>query len=605
MHDDRKKQPDEGLKPRFSIEKRKIRGEDVHEKIRDFGHEKVIYVDMDDEITHVFDAIKKTQGTKIALVVPRKSVLFQSLLNMKILLKKIEEIGKQIIMITTDATGIKYAEKLGIVTAEHLHKKNAVRENALHEKMSIKNERPTKRTSERISISEVIKTNRTTGIQTILDTMREKMKKKQNEMKGSKLVFSAPNKQALFTLILVSVMLFLAIAYIALPGATIYLTPRPTVLEQTFNVNFLDNEKNGSEIEEARSTGIALASYPIEAPPFTKKLVHFSTGKISKGNRSRGMITITNMSPNPWDLAAKTRFQTDGGIIFRTPNVLRVPPAHGTQPGTIDIPVIADELDAENQVIGSRGNIGPSTFFLPGLKNEENRKKLTAASKAPMTGGETSVVKVVSEDDLKSAQEELTKLVEKEAPQDLKEYLEQQNLVKKTSLSLLNDRHVITIGKPTISVPPNLINSNIDQFELTASYTMSGLAFNYQELVDQIKDRLVNRVDPDKKILTIDEKDLSYRYLDGDEKAGRMRITVTMRALQIYDLDPETENGKRFLKKVTDHVAGLRIDAAKDYLQQQTDQIQDIEIKTWPIWAPTIPSIGENIKYVIREANVL
>ncbi|MBP9717716.1 hypothetical protein KBD59_00255 [Candidatus Gracilibacteria bacterium] len=600
--DEGKKQ--DGLRPRFAIEKRKIRDTDVYEKIRAFGHEKVLYVDIDDEITHVFDAIKKTPAKKIAIVVPRKAVLFQSLLNMKILLKKTGEVEKEIIMITSDPTGLKYAEKLGILAAEQLQKKAVVRDTFANDKIPLKSERPTKRVNEKISISEVIKINRPHGIQTILESVRDKMKKKKQEMKGTKLVFSAPNKQALFTLILVSVMLFLAIAYIALPGATVYLTPRPTVLEQTFNVNFLDPAKNG-DLENARNQSIVVASYPIEAPPFTKKVVHFATGKISKGNRSRGVITVTNTSPNPWDLAEKTRFQTEDGIVFRTPTAVRIPPARGAQPGTLDIAVIADELDANLQVIGSRGNIPPTTFFLPGLKNEENRKKLTATSKAAMTGGETSVVKVISQEDVDAAQSEIVQKINKEAAADLKSYLEQQNLVKKTSLSLLNDSHVITIGKPTVTVPPGLVGTSIDQFELSASYTMSGLAFNYQELVDQVKERLLSRVDPDKKILTIDEKDLSYRYLDGDEANGRRRITVTMRALQVYDLDPETENGKRFLKKVTDHIAGLRIEAAQEYLQQQTEEIQDVQVKTWPIWAPTIPSIGDNIKYVIQEARVL
>ena len=80
-----------------------------------------------------------------------------------------------------------------------------------------------------------------------------------------------------------------------------------------------------------------------------------------------------------------------------------------------------------------------------------------------------------------------------------------------------------------------------------------------------------------------------------------MRLTVTIRAIQAYELDPEKENGRRFLKKIADHILGLRVKDDIHYLQQQTDEIAKVEITTWPVWAPTIPNITDNIKFVIKE----
>jgi len=289
--------------------------------------------------------------------------------------------------------------------------------------------------------------------------------------------------------------------------------------------------------------------------------------------------------------------------VFRIPGAVRIPAARGNTPGTLDVNVVADEFDANGQVVGARGNIPPVKFFLPGLKNSENQKKLYGENHAPMTGGVTNTVKTVSEEDLNAARELAKREVIKSAAGDLQQYLEQQNLVKKTTLSLLTDRHAITVSEPEIVIAENLKGKEVDQFEVTATYRALGIGFDRQMLIDALKERLMTRVDPDKKIMKIADDDISYRFLDEEENQGKIRLTATLRAIQIYELDPEKENGHRFIKKITDHILGLNVNDALEYLQQQTDEISRVEITTWPIWAPTIPNIADNVEFVVREEN--
>ena len=49
---------------------------------------KVVYIEIDDEVTSVYDRIKNLKIKHIYLVVPRRSVLFQSIVNLKILKRK-------------------------------------------------------------------------------------------------------------------------------------------------------------------------------------------------------------------------------------------------------------------------------------------------------------------------------------------------------------------------------------------------------------------------------------------------------------------------------------------------------------------------------------
>lgn len=590
------------LRPRFTITKKRIRvSESKHDtKTADFTPDKVIYIELDDEITHVFDRVKRIRGKNIAIVIPRRASVLQSIVNLKILKKKIEELGKEIVIVTTDLPGLQLAEKAGIPAVEKLFEKSETLSREVPQP-PLSRSRPMRIFGDKVSISEVIRSKKPSFIESIVNRIKERFKKKKSETHTTRLVFITPNKQALFTLILVSVLLFLAIAYIALPGATVEITPKSSILDPSFNITFLDFEKNRKIIEDKSSAGIVIASFPVKPPLITKKFTHRATGKIFKGENAHGTITIINLSNAPWELAPRTRFQTQEGLVFRTPAPVRVPAARGDTPGVLDVSVIADELDANGQVIGERGNISSSRFFLPGLKNEENRKKLYGESKNAMTGGLTKTIVTARTEDFAAAKEKIKQLIAAGATDDLKLYLDQENLGKKRNLSLLPDKNVIRISEPEISVPENLIGKEIGQFEVTAVYSVFGIAFDKQELKTALKERIISRVDPDKKIVAIDDNDISYRFLDSDESAGRVRLTASMRAIQVYDLDPEKENGHRFIKKITDHIAGVRVKEAERYLQQQTDEIARVKITTWPIWAPTIPQIADNIKFVIKE----
>ncbi|MBI4994771.1 hypothetical protein HZC21_03965 [Candidatus Peregrinibacteria bacterium] len=590
----------ESLRPRFSIQKKRINSGEKNADSETFSPDKVIYVELDEEITHVFDKIKRLPSENIAVVIPKRAIVLQSIVNLKILKKKLDEAGKKILVVTTDQAGLLMCFKAGILAVERLLD---TKTEEAHSKvqMPVSGQRPIRFPVEKMSIAEVINKNKQTFFSSFFARVKEYLKKKKQSAKETRLVLITPNKQALFTLILVSVLLLLAIAYIALPGATIYITPRSSIVDASFNVNFMDAEKNRDILENSYSNTFSIATFPINPPPFTKKITYNSTGKIFKGSNASGIITVINLSSNPWDLVAKTRFQTEDGIIFRLINNVRVPAAKGNEPGTLAVQVTADEFDANGQVVGERGNIPSSKFFLPGLKNEENKRKLYGESKNPMTGGITSVTKIITKNDVEAAMNKVKTLIAKEAVQDLKNYLEEQNLVKKTYLSVLADRHVIKVSEPTITATDDLTGKEADQFELNVTYSASGIAFDRNQLNNMLKERLTNRVDPDKKIVQINENDLSYKFLDEDENGGKVRLTVTIRAIQIYELDPEKENGHRFLKKITDHILGLRVKEASNYLQQQTDEIAKVEIKLWPVWAPTIPNIADNIKFVIKE----
>ncbi len=87
-----------------------------------------------------------------------------------------------------------------------------------------------------------------------------------------------------------------------------------------------------------------------------------------------GTVTIKNIMSTPQLLVATTRFLTPEGILYRLKKTLTIPAQ-----GSVEAEVYADKKGVE-------GNIGPSSFTIPGL-SQAKQTLVTAQSLAPMTGG--------------------------------------------------------------------------------------------------------------------------------------------------------------------------------------------------------------------------
>lgn len=78
------------------------------------------YIDIDEEITSIVDRLKKAKVSEIILVVPKRALLIQSIVNLKLLKKEAESLGIQIMIITQDKLGKLLIEKAGILVQNKL-----------------------------------------------------------------------------------------------------------------------------------------------------------------------------------------------------------------------------------------------------------------------------------------------------------------------------------------------------------------------------------------------------------------------------------------------------------------------------------------------------
>lgn len=81
---------------------------------------KPIYLEPDEEITSVIDKLKELSDHRVAIVVPKNSTLFQSLINLKLLAKEAKGQGKDVAIVSTNRVGQRLAQQVGFQTYNSL-----------------------------------------------------------------------------------------------------------------------------------------------------------------------------------------------------------------------------------------------------------------------------------------------------------------------------------------------------------------------------------------------------------------------------------------------------------------------------------------------------
>lgn len=587
--------------------------DETAEKAEIIARKKIVYAEIDDEVTALYDKIKAVKTKHVYIVVPRRAIIFQSVVNLKILKRKASDDDKTIYLISNDQNGVYLAQQLGIpvYNKENNEGKPAIfSTDAGDEKLritplrasvnSVEEEAPTRLKERKLSISEILSRRgkkKTLDVSKIDGAAKEKEKKKAK----SKFVVVAPNRHALIGLTVVTVFVLLVIVYIALPGVTIYLTPSASVLEKSVNITLANYTQNAYELETRPPHMIA--SYPIETT-VSKSITHYATGKkfSDNGANASGKILISNTTDTAWPLIPETRFQTDDGIVFRISNAITVPAATSDGPGTAEAFVTADQTDTYGVIVGERGNIEPSRFFLPGLK-ESSRSKIYAENSEPMTGGVTDFIAYISEEDIEAAKLRINDELLRDAVSELEiAVVNQGDLIGNVdAFTLLDGDDAIKISDVSVDIPSGLVGQNISEFTVSGEVSVSGVYYDHEAMLDILRDELSLKKSPQKELLRINEESTSYRIFEWDDRAGKIKLTANIKGIEQFSIDPDKENGARLLSKIREHIVGKDIEEAKLYIQN-LPEVNKVEIDSWPAWAPTIPNISDNINFEIREA---
>jgi hypothetical protein len=565
------------------------------EEVKKVSKKKILFVELDEELTSIFERVETLPYKEIYLVVPKRAVLLQSMVNLKILKQKLADVDKNMAIITNDTNGMKLAHQAEVRVFDHwsvddkTKKEEKDSNSALLKPIAassndVGEDTPLRLPKKKSSIFEVVRNIRTSDQAFSLKGYMRTRKKNKQDNEAWKLYLPGGTRRFVTGLVIASLALFFIIIYVVLPGATLYIEPASEVVSRGVNIT----------LEPRPSDPRSMKAYDVEAV-IDITITHPATGIISEGNNSSGELTIINTADRVWGLVPQTRFQTDNGIVFRIEKEAQVPAASAEgSPGTLVVQVVADPVDANGVPTGERGNVEPTKFVLPALR-EDSQDEIYAESYEAMTGGETNVSATVLEDDLIAAREKLIVALEEKALSSLRKETLSLGNREGLELVLLEDSDVLVYGNPVVDMPYSVIGDETQEFEITGSLQLTGVAYDSEAVLNILKTEIISGETPGKQLVRIDEDSISINVLETDLAASIYRFTAQIQGVEEFEIEKDLEGGSKLVKKITEHIAGRSIEEAEAYVQN-LPEVNKVQIKIWPSWAPTIPSLPENIK---------
>ena len=567
------------------------------------ANRQIVYIEIDEEVTSIFNRIKDIRKKEIFLVVPRKAVLFQSIVNLKILKNKLSKQKKKLVIVTTDRNGRHLAEKIGlsVLSRVEVEESKAPSEESPQIKIQpiqarrnvemFREETPKRFTEKKMSIRELIQ------------EFRMKDRKKKADESSSPFSFVRPSRKFLALIIIVSIGLFMLISYIALPSATIYIRPKFDNINFVINVTLADKRKNQNLLDQNKPH--VIASEVVQTT--TKQTKVFNTAsKEFNGENAKGEIKIINTSDEEWKLKEETRFQSEEGIVFRIAEGVKAPARTRDEednliPGTLIVAVEADPFDIYGEPIGERGNLPPTSFIIPGL-SKYNQRIIWGESEESMTGGITSYRPIVTSDDIEAAKKQIQDNLILMAREDLRTYIDEVNKLNKTNLILLDYSRYLKTELLDLRISEDLEGSYKDKFEIFAKISAEGVAFDFDQLFVLLKKELTSRTHPDMRLRedSINPENITYEVIDEDELLGQIKITASIIGIEEFAIESSSEAGVRFGNKVKENILGLEIEEAENLVGNFVE-VDAVEIKTWPVWVDKLPRIPESIEIKLME----
>jgi hypothetical protein len=550
----------------------------------------VIYVDVDDEITTIIDKMNASEAKVVALVLPKRASVFQSIVNMKLLKRRAETAKKHIVLITSEAGLMPLAGLAGVHVATTLQSKPEIPlastehgdDDEEDEELTANDDfDPAENAKAPVGAlagtaisgigvaapvdEDVIELDNTAkrAVVSPIDNKNSKAAAKK-PAKDRKLkipnFFSFRKRLILGGLVLVLLIVGWYVAYFVMPKATITIATNSSDVDARLSLT-LDTAAtvaDATKLVLPAQTKQEQKSNTGQAP---------ATGQENKGEKASGKVRLaaTRCAPNigqPDDIPAGTGITTDSGNIYLTQKASSFS-YNGTSSGSC-INYRSDDIDIVAQKGGASYNTSDSANF---------KVSGTVTATGSATGGTDNIVKIVQQSDVDAAKQKLT------ASQT------QDQAALKTQLQTgLEDDGLYALTSTFFTGTPNdNLSSNVgDEAETvtvteSVSYTMFGIKkADLKKIIDDDLNKKINT----KEQSILDDGLASARISVGTPGAGpQLKIDSYVTATAGPKIDTEA------IKKA---IVGMKTGNIKDSIKQY-EGVDDVTVKFSPFWVTKAP----------------
>lgn len=542
-----------------------------------------VYVDVDDEITSIIDKVRASEGRIIALVLPKRAAVLQSVVNMKLLKRSAEQAKKQLVLITTEAGLLPLAGSVGLHVAETLQSKPEIpkvpaagstglpEEEALSlddepdEEFTADNagDKPVGELANKAGTGLVI----TSGVETETPVAAGASAAAAPAAKPNK-KFKVPNfgkfrtRMVLAVLGVLALIVFIYLAVVVLPKATIAIATNAEDVNSSIGLS-LDTTASELDVAKANVPGSAVQ----QQKTYTQQVD--ATGKLNNGKKATGSIVMTTCITNPGDLS-----DVPAGTGVTTNNLTFITQEKGkfqyAGPGNNCFKFQTSDVSIQAQSGGTEYNVSNANFSVNG------RSDVQATGSA--SGGTDDITQVVSQADIDNAKKQI-KTDDPAIKEALFQQLAQDGLFGIKATFQASDPTVSSSSQPGDKASTVTVTESV-------TYTMFGT--KRDNLIALIKDDIGQQVDLSKQSILDDGLDkATFTVQDISDTVARLTLENTA-----------TVGPKIDKEAIAKQVGGMKSGAAKDLINQLPG-VTDVNIKLSPFWVNSIPKSADKIDITV------
>lgn len=543
-----------------------------------------IYVDVDDEITHIIDKIKDSDKKIVALVLPKRATVLQSIVNMKLLKRAASNSKKNLVLITSEAGLMPLAGAAGIHVAKSLSSKPEIP--GAPEKLDDKTDEisfddPNGDNLDKAAtvgaLSAAALAANDNEPETIeLDNMQMEDKppgasapKSKKPKKSKKLKVpsfdSFKKKWLIIALVAVALIGGWLLAFVILPKATISIKTDAQSAVSSFDFTA------GIEITEADINDQKIPAVLKESKKTDTEKVP-ATGERDDGTKASGEVTISVSctSGNSVTVPAGTAVST-GGLNYITQKSVTL---NSYKPSPCSFTGDVDVTASQN---GDKYNIGSGkSFSVAGFSSA------SASNSDAFTGGTSKIVKIVNQSDIDKATEAIKARQGTVVTDELKSLLENEGLFPLEPTQTGSD--------PKVTATP-AVGGEASEVTVSSEVAYSMLGVHRNDLRALVEDDVKDEFDLNQQEILDDGIDTATIRLNNSRKPGEASISFRSNV---------TAGTKINEDEIKNNVKGKRRGEVEDYVGA-IKGVQDVEVTYSPFWVMSTPKSTKKITIIVEK----
>ncbi len=329
-------------------------------------------------------------------------------------------------------------------------------------------------------------------------------------------------------LAIILVAVFYVLFSFVLPRVDVIIVPVTQDYEKEFDIQLTTNSSKTNF-----NNNVFLAE--VLQSSLSETEVFNATGEKDIGDKAQGKAVFYNSTGRSQPVTPNVDLINDQGIIFIVKENITIPGAKVDENGNIVPGQITVSIESKDP--GEKGNVQPGRINISALLIDK-QEKIFGDILESMIGGNSKIVKVVSQDDLDNAKDELIKKLEPE----LKEKISKNaldNFVVSDKLITFDDSEISTQAK---------VDTEVKKFEVSLNLKANAMVYDNKSLRLFVYDKFLQDLPAGQVIAEtefgyIDSRlEIEVQNIDMNLGLANLKINATFPVAKQIKLDDVRKN---------------------------------------------------------------